>query len=451
MFDVTLFGDDPGGHHLSSVVGHALTALVLVWALYALSSSWLPSLFAGFLFALHPFNVDSVAWIAERKNIVSTFFWFASTGSYARYVATRSWRWYGAALVALLLGLMAKAMLVTVPLTFLLFDYWPLRRSDLLSRKWWGLIKEKIPFFGLMAAFLVVTYRVQIGYISNTFDDLPMGLRVANAVRSYGQYLLKTVWPHDFAIFYPHPGHDISMTSVAIAATVLVGLTVLIVGPGRSRRYLAVGWCWFLGTLVPVIGLVQAGMAGMADRYAYIGLIGVFFGVSWLLWESLSRRTFVAVAMVSCVALAIVTTRQVPHWKDSETLFRHALSVTEDNFLAYNNLGTVYYDRGDRPRAREQFTNSVNITPQYADAQMNLGTVCLEQGDLRRARHHLTLAVELEPTLAEAHSNLGAVLMKQRRVADAVPHLEKALELNPALVPAQNNLRTAREWLQRQD
>ena len=328
MLDVELFGLRAGWHHLVNVLIHALAALLLFGFLNRATQARWPSALAAFLFALHPLHVESVAWIAERKDVLSALFWFLALWAYVR---GRKWL----VLAAFCLGLMAKLMIVTLPFVLLLMDVWPLRRPRAASLIW-----GKLPLFALSAAAAVATYLVQreSGAVQ-ALEQFPLGLRIENALVTYLVYLLRTIWPARLAAFYPYPAH-IPLWQAALAAAPLAGITAAVLRLRRDRPYLAVGWLWFLGTLVPVIGLVQVGAQARADRYMYVPMAGLAIMLSWGIaelqwkWAPATAATFVAV----CMALTAV---QAGYWRSSETLFGHALDVTEGNYLAHHNLGVA--------------------------------------------------------------------------------------------------------------
>lgn len=383
MLDCELFGMDPLGHHLTSLLLHAASVVLLFEALRRMTASTWRSAAVAALFALHPTHVESVAWIAERKDVLSGFFWMLTLLAWERYVRQPSPKRYAAVALALAAGLLSKPMVVTLPFVLLLLDVWPLRREIPRGLR----IKEKLPLFALAAGACVATLIAQSGAI-HLASRFPMKLRLANAVLSYAAYLGKTLFPARLAVFYPMRT-DFPAWKVAGAALLLAALTVLAL---RAPRYVTVGWLWFLGTLVPVIGILQVGGQAMADRYTYLPTIGLFLIAAW----ALPRRAVWALAP-AVLALAIVTRLQLRHWEDSETLFRHAVAVTERNFVAHLHLAQIYAERGERGRALEHFRTTLEIRPGMWQAQASLGNTLRRWGRPDKALPHLTNAVRLRP------------------------------------------------------
>jgi tetratricopeptide (TPR) repeat protein len=457
MLDAQLYGDRPAGHHLTNVLIHAACAIVLMRVLHAMTGAVWRSAVVAMLFAWHPLHVESVAWVSERKDVLAGLFWLLTTAAYVKYVRAQTpavrGGWYAAVIALFAVGLMSKAMLVTLPAVLLLLDYWPLGRLQPRPVSWRAvgrLALEKLPLLLLAvgaSAMSVVTQRA--GGSLNTLAAIPLGFRMRNAVVSYGWYLLKTVAPTDLAIFYPHPatipGGSIDMAHVALSAAALAAISVVAAAGARRRPYLLVGWLWFLGTLVPVIGLVQVGGQARADRYTYIPLIGVFVAIAWCLGDWASRTDArrriavggVSIALVACLAL---TSRQASYWHDDVTLFAHALESTRNNYVAYNNLGTALADAGEYAAAEAQYVEAVRIKPDYANGYASLGATRLAAGDLRGAAGALQRALQLEPNHPAANNNLGNALAQLGRADEAEAHYRRAVAVNPALVQAQNNL-----------
>jgi hypothetical protein len=384
MLDCELFGMDPLGHHLTSLLLHTASVVLLFEALRRLTRDqpgdlW-RSAFVAALFAVHPTHVESVAWIAERKDVLSGFFWMLTLLAWERYVRQPSWKRYAVVALSLAAGLLSKPMVVTLPFVLLLLDVWPLDRKIR--------VKEKLPLFALVAASCVVTVIAQTGAIGMA-SRFPLRLRLANAVLSYVAYLGKTLFPSRLAVFYPMPT-EFPAWKVAGAALLLVALTVLAL---LAARYVMVGWLWYLGTLVPVIGIVQVGGQAMADRYLYLPSIGLFLITVW----GFPRK---AVWLPLLLALAIGTRLQLRHWQDSESLFRHAAAVTERNFIAHLNLAQIYAERGergDRGRALEHYRTTLEIRPGMWQAQASLGLTLRRWGRPDKALPHLRNAVRLRP------------------------------------------------------
>ena len=379
MLDCELFGMDPLGHHLTSLLLHTASVVLLFEALRRMTGEVWRSAAVAALFAVHPTHVESVAWIAERKDVLSGFFWMLTLLAWERWIRQPSPKRYMAVALAFTAGLLSKPMVVTLPFVLLLLDIWPFERKIR--------VKEKLPLFALAAVSCVATLITQSGAIGLA-SRFPMKLRLANAVLSYAAYLGKTVFPTRLAVFYPMPT-EFPAWKVAGAALLLVALTVLAL---RAPRYATVGWLWYLGTLVPVIGIVQVGGQAMADRYTYLPTIGLFLIVAW----GLPRRVGWLLAP-AVLALAITTRLQLRHWEDSESLFRHAAAVTERNFIAHLHLAQIHADRGDRRRALEHFRATLEIRPGMWQAQASLGNTLRRWGRPDKALPHLRNAVRLRP------------------------------------------------------
>jgi len=452
MLDCQLFGLKPWGHHLTSLLFHALnTALVFVLLRTLTGAVW-RSLLVAALFGWHPLRVESVAWVAERKDVLSAFFGLLSLLFYARYaqaseagsqrseVNLRSPA-YWFAFLFLVLGLMSKAMLVTMPCVMLLLDYWPLRRFERSNQNTHlstilRLVREKIPFFALAAVASLVTYAVQQqeGAVV-TVENLPPGARAGNALVSCCRYLGKTFWPADLAVYYPYPGYW-PLAEVLLAGGLLTGISVFMFMQRRRHPFLLVGWLWFVGTLVPVIGLVQVGSQAMADRYTYLPSVGVLMLTIWGAYE-LTRRwrhqaTVLSLAGTAAMILCWALTRQqLGYWQDSETLFRHALKVTRNNYIACNNLGSALDQNGQSKEAVSQFQESIRLKPNYAVAHNNLAFVLGKQGQTDGAIGEFQEVIRLKPNDADAHNNLGNVLGKQGRINEAISQFQEVLRLKP--------------------
>jgi tetratricopeptide (TPR) repeat protein len=460
LLDGELFGMESGSHHLTNVLLHALAALALFAFLFRATRDRWPSAFVAAMFALHPLHVESVAWVAERKDVLCVFFWFLALWAYVRYVERPEWRRYVLVLVFFCLGLMSKPMIVTLPLVLLLLDVWPLRRlapwplahSDGKPRTapipWSSAVGEKIPFFSLSAATCVVTYLVQnSGGAVKAVTAYPAWLRVENAAVSYLVYIGKTVWPSGLAMFYPYR-HDLPAWQAGLAGAVILGITALVLFRIRSWPYLAVGWLWYLGTLVPVIGLVQVGDQARADRYMYLPMTGLAIMLAWGVADALRRwpRLETPVAVLASAALvlwAAVTADQIPYWKNSRTLYQHALDVTPQNYRAHMLLGLYLIDiPGRLPEGIDHLEASVRIEPDYAVAHYNLGIALLRTpGRLTDAIAEFEAALRIEPDYAEAHNNLGnALLRSPGRLPDAMAEFEAALRIEPDYAEAHNNL-----------
>jgi len=454
MADVSLFGMDAGWHHRMSVLIHGCNVLLLFFALSGMTGSTWRSGFVAALFAVHPLHVESVAWVAERKDVLSTLFWMLTMISYWRYTVRGGVARYLLALVLFALGLMTKPMLVTLPFVLLLMDYWPLCRLEAaktgnswISAK--SLLWEKTPFFLMSLASSVITYTAQHGGGAvSSLDHYTLWVRAGNAAISYVSYLLKMLWPASLAIFYPHPvtiGRGVPAWQVAGAVVLLVGISFLVWRARHQRPYVAVGWLWYLGTLVPVIGLVQVGEQAMADRYTYIPLIGPFLILSWGIPEFIKGRglhRMVAGVLGVSVTLALTGAAwiQTGYWRNDFTLFSHALRVTEDNWVAWNGLGVAYRDLGQVPQAIEAFQEALRLRPDFAVAWNNLGVASGIAGQIPQAINALQKALLLKPDIVEAWNNLGTAYARTGKFPQAIEAYKEAIRLNPDLVEAWYNL-----------
>ncbi len=439
MLDVQLFGLDAGWHHMSSVGIHALAALLLLWVLYRMTGAWWPSTFVAALFAVHPMNVESVAWVAERKNVLSTLFLFLSMLAYLRYVEKRGAARYALLLMLFALGLMAKPMLVTLPFALLLLDVWPLRRWTPFDTGWRSalrsacpLIIEKVPLFVLAAISSVITIIVQReGGTVQPLDAYPLALRFTHALVTYLAYPGYLFWPTGLTVFYPHSGEIPPFWQWSVAGIALALITLLVVKYVRAVPWLFTGWFWYLGTLVPVIGFVQVGQQAMADRYMYVPAVGLFVALAWSVTGLIERTalgraariTMTAVAVFALVALTARAWDQTRYWEDTKTLFTRAIAVTEGNYLAHNNLGNAYKRAGDPERAIKHYRRAVGYKPDHATALNNLGVVFSQLGRLEEGVAYMRKATEALPGFLDAHLNLGVGLAMLGRPEEAEPHL----------------------------
>lgn len=446
--DCSLFGLNPAGHHFTSVLLHALNVILLFLLLVRATGRVGPSLFVAAVFSLHPLNVESVAWVAERKNVLCTAFFLLTLMAYGWYARRPSWQRYFAVLALFAAGLASKPMVITLPFVLLLWDYWPLGRvqgaesssgSANAARSWVQLASEKLPLFALSAASAVITMRAQqAGGAVRSTEQFSFGVRLANAVFAYADYLWKMIWPARLATLYPHPGDSLAGWKVALAFVVLVAVTALVY-QFRARHYLVVGWLWFLGTLVPVIGLVQVGDAAMADRYTYIPLLGIFvmiaFGASDLgAANNIGWRLEAVPAAVGLILLALVTHQQIGYWQSSRDLWAHALQVTQNNFVAEDNMGGALVLEGKPEEAFPHFEAAANINPRDPMSRGNLGAYFQSHGHLEEAVAQYQLAISLtsDPVLlAHTYANLGAA---QRALGEdelAKQSFDQSLQLNP--------------------
>jgi tetratricopeptide (TPR) repeat protein len=448
MLDCELFGVRPGPAHLVSVALHAASTLLLYAFLTRATGARWPSAFVAALFGVHPLHVESVAWLAERKDVLSGLFCMLTLWAYARFVERPSTRRYVAVATCLLLGLMAKSMLVTLPFVLLLLDYWPFRRFG-AAGDGARLVLEKAPLVAIAATFAALAVVAQRRGGSMTgLGALSAWSRIAHAAVAYVQYVGQTLWPSRLAAFYPFP-ETIPAWQAATAIALVLAVSALVVRAASRRPYLAVGWLWYLGTLAPVIGLVQVGMQATADRYTYLPLIGLWIMGAWAAADWVRRvpraRTAVAALAALAIAACVVTTwRQVGYWRDSVTLFRHALAVTADNFVAHNNLGLALVARGEIGEATTHFAEAVRLKPSDPDARSNLGGALYKQGRVDEAIANIRELLRRYPDYAPAHNNLGTILYAQGHVDEAIAEYETTLRLQPDHVDARRSLNAAR-------
>jgi Flp pilus assembly protein TadD len=468
MVDCHLFGLNPGAHHFTNLLLHVANTLLLFLVLHSMTHAVWKSAFVAALFALHPLHVESVAWVAERKDLLSTFFWLLTMGLYLRYVKRPRYTRYLLVFLSFSLGLMAKPMLVALPFVLLLLDYWPLGRLEFVpsslttqsdpekSTVFWSrrslilrLVLEKIPLLGLATVSSIVTFLAQrSGGAVESLNTIPLNVRLANAFVTYVRYMEKTIWPHDLAVFYPHPGRSLPMWQVAGAVSLLLSITVLVLRTVRSHPHLTTGWLWYLGTLVPVIGIVQVGAHAMADRYTYVPLIGLFIVMAWGLPDISARWPHRRAALATLtagllVALMIYSLLQVRYWQNSSTLFQHALDVTTNNWLAHNNMGLAVASEGDSAGALAHYRQSLRINPKHAQAHNNLGIALAQHKSPREAVIHFEEALHLKPDFADAHYNLGLLLMNNGELDDAISHYQQAIQSEPDDPQIHNNMANA--------
>lgn len=457
MLDCQLYGLKAGGHHVTNMLLHTFAVLLLFRVLQQMTSSiWKSSLVAA-LFAVHPLHVESVAWVSERKDVLSAVFFFLMLGAYASYARAPSIRRYLLVAVLFTAGLMSKVMLVTAPVIFLLLDFWPLRRTAPRKPQFRGrtllsgqssaiirLILEKLPLLVLSAGACIVTFVVQ-KRAAGAIPPLPLSWRVENAVVSYVIYIWQTLWPTRLAAFYPHPNNILAFWEVILAAGLLVAITVAAIVCRNKWPYLITGWLWYLVMLVPVIGFVQVGEQGHADRYTYLPHVGLFLLMVWGVADVIQAYRFTwRVAAVSglVVILALATTAfiQTSYWRNSETLWTHALAVTSDNDFAHNNLGYLYVDSGQLDKAISHFEAAAMIRHSKTNKHYNVGSAFVEmnladalarKGESDEAMVHYQQAITLEPNYADAYYNRGNLLLAKGQIDDAMADWEKTLQLQP--------------------
>ena len=444
MLDCQLFGLNPSFHHLTNLLLHIANTMLLFAVLYAMTSAFWRSAFVAAIFALHPLHVESVAWAAERKDVLSALFWLLTISAYLRYTKTPGIGRYLLTLLVFALGLMAKPMLVTLPFVLLLLDYWPLNRIENKSltqssqkQTIFHLVREKIPFLILSGISSIVTFIVQQGNKAvMPLTEFPLRLRLANAAISYVRYLGKMFLPTDLAIFYPIHTDELTYGLVLISVISLCVASIIVVRFAPAHRYLPVGWFWFLGTLVPVIGIVQVGGQAIADRYSYIPSIGIFIMVAWgsteLLYGWKYRKALLAISASAIIfVLLIVTRTQVSYWQNSISIFEHALSVTKNNAIIHYDLGRVYHLQNNTEKAMQNYIEAIRITPADFESHNNLGMLLRNQNKLDEAIEHFRKAIESAPRFAAAYSNLGRTLLMQGQFDDAITSLNTSLKLEP--------------------
>ena len=465
MLDCELFGLNAGMQHLTSVLFHILNTLLLFFVIRKMTRSRWKSAFVAALFALHPINVDSVAWIAERKTLLSTFFWMLSMLAYLYYSRRPNIPRYTLISIMFALGLMAKPMLVTLPFVLLLLDYWPLGRIDLgqpgngkkekpissslhdflVSR----VLLEKIPLIVLsLASVYISSSSLQSANNIISTEMVPMGLRIANAIVSYIEYIRKMILPYDLAIYYPFP-ETIPYWKVLGASLILAFITVMAVRSMKRAPYFIVGWLWYLGTLVPVSGIVQTGLwPEMADRWAYVPLVGLFVIITWGVPDLFRRvhykkQIFSILTAILLTALTITTFSQLKYWKNDFTISKRALDVNPNNYWAYNYLGLALEKQGRMEEAIEHYKQALKINPEYLDAHVNLGLAFSGQGRENAAITQYKKALKIDHRSLEAHLDLGVILLRQGKLKEAIKHYQEALEINPACADAYNALGVA--------
>jgi Flp pilus assembly protein TadD len=489
MLDWQLFGLKAEYYHLTNLIFHIANTLLLFVVLKQMTHRIWPSAFVAALFALHPLHIESVAWVAERKDVLSTFFWMLTMFAYVRYTRHPGVTGYLLTLLSFALGLMAKPMLVTIPFVLLLLDYWPLDRFSPKRRKAGTkyslsyLLIEKVPLFALTLASCIVTFIVQRkGGAMHVGKNYDLSVRLANAFISYLQYIIKMIWPARLSMIYPHPGPNVSILHAVISSALLLAVTIIILRYARDYRYLVTGWFWYLGTLVPVIGFVQVGNEAFADRYSYITLIGLFIIIGWGLPDLMTRWRYKKIALtltalLTILAISICTHFQLRHWQNSLTLFKHALDVTEDNYLAHHRIAAalreqgrldetiyhykrvleinprvveVYLDLGAALTAKGEFSEAVSlynkalqIAPDFIELRINLGIALIGSGKLTEAAEEYEKVLRIQPQNTFAHNNLGVIFLRQGKFDEAIEHFRRAIQIDPNNTTARNSLNRA--------
>jgi len=481
MLDCQLFGTNSGWMHLINLLLHLVNTLLLFAVLKKMTGSLWPSAFVAAAFALHPMHVESVAWISERKDVLSTLFWMLTLLAYVSYVKRPATLRYLVTIMIFAIGLMAKPMLVTMPFVLLFLDYWPLDRFAALravktaaipyrQRVLYRIIIEKVPFLAIAAISSAITFLVQrSGGAMVGMDVLPLKFKFANAVISYARYMGKMFWPENLAVFYPFDADSFAIWQIMLCALLLLVISIFVIRFGRKQRYLPVGWFWFLGTLVPVIGLVQVGEQSLADRYTYIPYTGLFIIIAWGLPELLSKWLYrsprcppcqrqhvavgrdvaagkiafgIAAAMV-LTAMGIGTYRQAGYWKNSSALFTHAIEVTQNNYIAHEHLAQELYKQGNPALAIEHYKKALEINPYYAESHNNRGIVYSKLGRWQEAIKDFSQAIKIKPDYADAHYNRGNAYLNLGRHQDAIESYKQAIRIKPDWAEAHCNLGAA--------
>ncbi|MBC8393806.1 MAG: tetratricopeptide repeat protein, partial [Deltaproteobacteria bacterium] len=446
MLDYQLYGMNPGRHHLTNLFLHIANTLLLFFVFRKMTGGLWQSAFIAALFALHPLHVESVAWVSERKDVLSTFFWMLTMWSYLWYVGHLLVYRYILVVLFFALGLMSKPMLVTLPFVLLLLDFYPLNRfkfqpsdgsaNSQQRSNTLRLILEKIPLFVLVAMSSAITFYAQKhGGAVKSLDFFPLKARVANALVSYVKYIGKMVYPSKLAVLYPHPGM-LPWWKIAGACLLLVSISFLAIRVVKQSPYFVVGWLWYLGTLVPVIGLVQVGIQSMADRYTYVPLIGIFIIIVWGIPELVAqwryRKIWLAtLATIILATLMAVTWKQVGYWGNSVALFEHTLKITSNNDVAHYNLGIALNKQGRTEEAIENFIKTLQLNPRYINAYNNLGVALVQTGKTDEALIYLQKALQIDPDTTDTHINLGIALFSKGRTEDAITHFRQAHRIKP--------------------
>jgi len=460
MIDCQLYGLNPKGHHLTSLLFHVANTLLLLLILVRMTGALWQCSFVAALFALHPLHVESVAWVAERKDVFSTFFMMLTVWAYLLYVKKGKVRRYMLVVLFFVLGLMSKPMLVTLPFILLMLDFWPLgrlchihescnvvtgqqtnERLDIFRLLW-----EKVPFFALAVVSSIVTFIVQErGGAVKLLELYSIQTRIINAFVAYIEYIMNMIWPVKLAVLYPHPGNSLPLWKGVVAGLVLVLITILVIRKARKIPYLAVGWFWYVVTLIPVIGIVQVGSQAMADRYTYITLIGLFVIIAWGVNDLLSKWphrkiSFGILAAILLSILIVLTWKQVQYWENSITLFKHTLKHTSNNAIIHNNLGVAYNDSGKYKEAIEELKQAIRIVPDDAMAHSNLGVAYNDSGKYKEAIEVCKKSIRINPDYAKAHFNLGVAYGESGMYKEAIEASKKAIKIDPDYAMAHSNL-----------
>ena len=460
MIDYQLYGLNARGHHLTSLLFHVANTLLLFLILVRMTGTLWQSSFVAALFALHPLHVESVAWVAERKDVLSTFFMMLTVWAYILYVKKREIKGYLLVVLFFVLGLMSKPMLVPLPFILLLLDFWPLGRLCLLRdtknvatgqhtnerADIFRLVLEKAPFFALAVGSSIVTFIVQErGGAMEIAKTYSIQTRIINAFVAYTEYIVDMIWPVKLALLYPHPGNSLQLWKGVVAGFALVLITILVIRKARRIPYLAVGWLWYIVTLIPVIGIVQVGSQAMADRYTYVTLIGLFIIIAWgandLLSKWRHRKIWLStLAAIILPVLIVLTWKQVQYWENGITLFKHTLRHTSNNYVIHNNLGIVLREQGRTEEAIKHYLQALRSNPDYALAHYNLSNAYAEQGKNKKVIEACKHAIRIKPDYADAHYNLGVAYGGSGKYEEAVEAFKQVIRIDSNYLQAHYNL-----------
>jgi tetratricopeptide (TPR) repeat protein len=458
MIDCQLYGLNPRGHHLTSLLFHVANTLLLLLILVRMTGTLWQSSFVAALFALHPLHVESVAWVAERKDVLSTFFMMLAVWAYILYVKKGKVMRYLLVVLFFVLGLMSKPMLITLPFILLMLDFWPLGRLGLIRdtrnvvtgqltderSNIFRLLWEKVPFFTLAVGSSVVTFIVQEGAMK-TLKTYSLQTRIINAFVAYTEYIVDMIWPVELVLLYPHPGNSLPLWKGVVAGLALVLITILVIRKARKIPYLAVGWLWYVVTLIPVIGIVQVGSQAMADRYTYVTMIGLFIIIAWgandLLSKWLHRKICLGtLAAIILPVLIVLTWKQVQYWENSITLYKHTLKHTSNNYVIHNNQGIALREQGRTEEAIKHYLQALRSNPDYARAYYNLSNAYAEQGKYKKVIEACKQAIRINPDYADAHYNLGVAYGESGKYEEAIEAFKQVIRIDPDHLQAHYNL-----------
>ena len=490
MLDSTLYGLNPAGHHLNSLLLHLVNTVLLFFLFEGMTRARWQSAFVAAIFAIHPLHVESVAWVSERKDVLSAFFWILSSFAYLHYTRSQRLRTYLLCIGLFTLGLASKPMVVTLPFVFLLLDYWPLCRTRFLTSNGTGrsriidLVLEKLPFFALAALSCILTIFIsKLHQAMAPAEALPLSIRIGNGLVSYSWYLIKIFWPSDFAFFYPHPLGSLSIWKVVGASLLLLSISLMVFKARIKYPYLLMGWLWYGITLLPVIGLVQVGSQAMANRYTYVPLIGISVMIAWgmapVLQKPLSKKLAVWIMSGVILLLSLLTFLEIRPWRNGEILFQRALEVTSGNYTAHYQLGNEFMRKGKTELAIHHFSEAVRFRPDHFLAHYSLGMAKASQGRPDEALAHLRTGLELhpgdggiltamgdvyltqdkfeeaitsysevlriDPSRWKIHNNIGLAFLRNNMVSEAEKHFEEALRINPGEQKIRENLHLVRK------